>query len=339
MRSLGSTNRAAIIVFWLFLVAIVAVYVDDSAKAPVFPGPVYCLIGAGTFVSVPATTRATSWLVNPGGPNTPDGWTTTPESVDCIHETIWKGWKARYEARFGEALKMPSFSVSNPKMCRAENSNQLAEWFNRSLMTKPQLANAFSRCMDPVASLQEKLLKELDAEATSATSRSTQISVSERAKAMRSRLDVDRKFACLKVALDSLRIEGPPTYPGGPIVSGPGLPSIEDHFKYGWRSGPCPPGVPGHPEFKRNPATCGVRLENNPNGVEDVVRLADRKLNDLTPQGAAELAERMSLAKHDLDPLPFLPRAYFGTKFDWLGPGTPLLDGWVETLATTIECH
>src|ERR1700733_8304062 len=100
MQSSVGSNTRTFVGVWLLLIAIAAIVADKTAKGPIFPDAVYCLAGAGTFTSVPTNTVTTSWRVNPGGPDVPDGWTTTPEREVCVHETLWRGWKSRYEARF-----------------------------------------------------------------------------------------------------------------------------------------------------------------------------------------------------------------------------------------------
>ena len=303
--------------FLLFLTLAGAIYLDNTAKEPIFPDPLYCLAGAGTIISVPESTRTTSWRINPrGGPDIPNGWTTDPAYTECVHETVWRGWKRLYDNQLGPSFKTTSLFVSAPKVCHAGGSNQLAEWFNRSLTTKPELANGFSRCMDSISSFQENFLKKLEAEASSATSRSAQLSLLERTKTIRSNLEVDRKSACLKVALSSLRIK--PPGPGG--VGPEGLGALEAHFKNG-------------------PWVGGTRKENV-NAADEVVQLADRKLNDLTSSGKAELAEsipKMVMTDGYPGPRDFLPDTY-GNKAFGSGP-TPLLDKWVESVTTSMECH
>ena len=308
--TVGPTSRFGGIVFCLILAAIGAVYVDDSARAPVFPDLAYCLAGAGTFVSVPANTRTTSWQVNPGGPSTPDGWTTTPERVGCVHGTMWKGWKKRYDAQLAPML--PSLSFRSPKVCHAGVSNQLADWFNRSLMAKPELANAFGRCLDSISSFQEKFMKGLDAEASSATSRSVQQSLWERGNIIGSRLELDRKSACLKLTLASLGVSKSPS-----AFFLDQLASLE------W-----------------------VLSNGSSQATNDAVQLADRKIDDLTPSGTAELAASMSFADvKDVpdplrDPKSLLPPAYGGSSSMFITfKETPALDRWMETATAAMECH
>jgi hypothetical protein len=73
----------------------------------------------------------------------------------------------------------------------------------------------------------------------------------------------------------------------------------------------------------------------------EVMQLADRKLNDLTPVGRVELTENIAMkADHYLNsygPNAYLPATY-GDKSMGLGP-TPLLDRWIEPVSTSLECH
>ena len=134
----------------VFVIAIGAIYIDESAKMPVFPDLLYCVAGAGTFYHIPESTRTSSWRINPGGRDIPNGWTTDPERITCLHETMWKGWKKLYEERLGASLRLPSISVmASSKVCHASGSKELAGWVDESVMTKPDLAKAFGRCLKP----------------------------------------------------------------------------------------------------------------------------------------------------------------------------------------------
>jgi hypothetical protein len=76
--------------------------------------------------------------------------------------------------------------------------------------------------------------------------------------------------------------------------------------------------------------------------ADEVVQLADRKLNDLTPSGKVELVKGMFFADplaagYHLNPAYLLPAAYGDNRMFGIGP-TPLLDRWVIPSTSTGFC-
>lgn len=83
---------------------------------------------------------------------------------------------------------------------------KLVDWVHATVLSRTEFKAAFGTCRQIVSEYQELVLVQLDARIQAARSRTAQQELDAKARALRSRRDVDTKIACLKKLFADLRL-------------------------------------------------------------------------------------------------------------------------------------
>jgi hypothetical protein len=91
----------------------------DAVYGPIFPDETYCLMGAGTELRSPESTRTSSWGLkcDADASNCHDvanGWTTTGATSQCFHGTLWDVYGKKLRTMMSSATEPSEPQVQQP---------------------------------------------------------------------------------------------------------------------------------------------------------------------------------------------------------------------------------